>query len=88
MLSFAKQETFGYSTVEAMALGNVVIVPNKLSYCETVPSKFRYDTLEQAADLMKKAMEGKLVPDYPNLDVWTESILNMVKAMKSRGWYV
>lgn len=42
MVSFADQETFGYATLEAMALDNYVIVPDKLSYKETVPEQFRY----------------------------------------------
>lgn len=42
MISFADQETFGFATLEAMALDNYVIVPDKLSYKETVPEFYRY----------------------------------------------
>ena len=42
MVSFELQETFGYSTVEAMALQCCVIVPDRLSYVETVPPQHRY----------------------------------------------
>ena len=46
MLSFADQETFGFSTVEAMALNNYVAVPDKLSYKETVPDEYRYSCVD------------------------------------------
>lgn len=88
MLSFADQETFGYSTMEAMALGNVVIVPNKLSYVETVPAEFRYDTLEEARILLNKAVKGQLKPHYPEIGKWTMAIDNMYTEIKKEGWNV
>ncbi len=41
----SEQETFGIGVVEAMACGCIPIVPNKLSFVETVPDKWRYDPL-------------------------------------------
>jgi len=44
LLSPAKQETFGYCPIEAMACGTIPIVPNKLSYVEYIPKQYRYDS--------------------------------------------
>lgn len=88
MLSFADQETFGYSTLEAMALGNVVIVPNKLSYRETVPEEFRYNTLAEAEKLFLAALAGELKPNYPGIYKWSNAITNMYKEMVREGWNV
>lgn len=88
MLSFAEQETFGYSTLEAMALGNVVIVPDRLSYVETVPEQFRYSTMEEATRLFELALSGELKPDYPYLTQWEKSAYNMIMQMKAGGYNV
>lgn len=88
MLSFADQETFGYSTLEAMALGNIVIVPNKLSYVETVPQAYRYDTLEEARELFNKADAGLLKADYPHLAQWEYAVPNMLELMKDLGYNI
>ena len=45
-ISFALQETFGYAMLEAMAMGCHPVVPNKLSYRDTVPEKYRYEVGE------------------------------------------
>ena len=88
MLSFADQETFGYSTLEAMASGNVVIVPNKLSYMETVPKEYRYNNLTEAKELFIKAINGELRPNYPDIYKWEKAFKNMHSYMKKRGWNV
>ena len=85
MVSFADQETFGYSTVEAMALGNYVIVPNKLSYRETVPNGFRYkpNKDKEVEELLKQFMASEELPNYENcLDKWSESIPKMIKVLR------
>jgi glycosyltransferase involved in cell wall biosynthesis len=95
MISFAEQETFGYSTVEAMALGNFVIVPDALSYRETVPEDFRYSTEKEIPDMLDKFMSMNEVAVYPELDKWAQSIetmisvmnLHMCEAMKKRKDY-
>lgn len=83
MVSFADQETFGYSTVECMALGNIVVVPNKLSYTETVPDQYRYSTKKEAFDMVYNAFINYKEPIYYNLDKWSLSIKNMIKEMFS-----
>lgn len=82
MISFAEQETFGYSTVEAMALGNYVIVPDALSYRETVPKSFRYSNEKEIPALLEKLMGYSAPAFYPELDKWALSIKNMIVIMK------
>ena len=81
MVSYAEQETFGYSTVEAMALGNFVIVPNQLSYRETVPSDYRYNNEKSISDMLEKFMSMNEIPVYPELDKWATSIERIIRVM-------
>lgn len=82
MVSFADQETFGYSTLESMALDNVVVVPNKLSYVETVPDMFRYDTKEESFNMVLNALSDYTKPNYHGAyDKWAYSIHTMLKIM-------
>lgn len=82
MISYADQETFGFSTVEAMALGNYVIVPNRLSYRETVPEEYRYDNDKKVSEMLEDFMQRTELPEYPELDQWTQSISKMILVMK------
>lgn len=81
MVSFADQETFGYSTLESMALDNVVVVPNGLSYVETVPEEFRYATKEQCFNMVLGALTDYTKPVYKDIDKWQKSIYYMIKEM-------
>ena len=81
MISFADQETFGYSTLESMALNNIVIVPNKLSYVETVPDEYRYNTKEEAFKMVLDALLNYKETSY-DLSKWEQSVFNMIKEMK------
>lgn len=82
MLSFAEQETFGYSTLESMALDNIVIVPNKLSYVETVPDLYRYDSLDDAFNMLVRSLSHYETPQYSCCyNKWKDSINNMLKAL-------
>lgn len=80
MVSFADQETFGYSTVESAALDNIVVVPNKLSYVETIPTQYRYNNVDEAFKMVKNALQNYEIPSY-NLTKWKYSIDNMLKEM-------
>jgi glycosyltransferase involved in cell wall biosynthesis len=82
MISFADQETFGYSTVEAMALGNFVIVPDGLSYRETVPKQYRYLNERDIPDMLEALMADLAIACYPELDKWSVSIKKMVDIMQ------
>ena len=89
MVSFALQETFGYSTVEAMALQCCVIVPDRLSYVETVPPQHRYQNtagydaqeVNSAFKLIKHFEENHVreYNYYPYLHKWTMSVYNMLE---------
>lgn len=83
MVSFAEQETFGYSTLEAMALGNFVIVPDSLSYREIVPSNYRYTKENQISDMLEKYMNGPefSYATYPKLSHWEDSINRMIRVI-------
>jgi len=81
MISFAQQETFGYSTVEAMALGNYVIVPNKLSYRETVPEEFRYKSEKEIEKMLEDFMSKDTTPEYPELEKWESSVAKMLRVI-------
>lgn len=81
MISYAEQETFGYSTVEAMALGNYVIVPNALSYRETVPDEFRYSKEKQIELMIEDFMSREELPQYPDLIKWEGSIDRMIRVI-------
>jgi len=81
MISFADQETFGYSTVESMALGNYVIVPNRLSYRETVPIDYRYSKDKDIDSLLESFMENPNIPQYPELLKWESSIDKMLRVI-------
>lgn len=84
MVSFADQETFGFSTVEALALGCVVYAPDDLSYVETVPvgQRYRRDApriVEMLADRISRGCDN---PFSGDLDKWSRSVERMVNVMK------
>lgn len=80
MVSFADQETFGYSTLESMALDNIVVVPDKLSYVETVPDDSRYNSLDEAFEKVYKGLTEYKKPDY-DVSKWTSAIGNMIACL-------
>jgi alpha-1,2-mannosyltransferase len=55
-LHTASEEHFGVSIVEAMASGCVTVVHDSGGAKEFVPSQFRYNTVEEAAELIEKAV--------------------------------
>lgn len=81
MVSFAEQETFGYSTLESMALDNIVVVPNRLSYVETVPRQYRYDTEDECFNMVLSALKCYNKPNYYGIDEWQYSICHMIEEM-------
>ena len=84
MISFADQETWGFSTLESMALGNYVIVPNGLSYRETVPdSEYRYHKDNEVATMLEDFMSREELPTYSNIDtIGTDAISKMIKVLR------
>jgi alpha-1,2-mannosyltransferase len=55
-LHTASDEHFGVSIVEAMASGCITIVHDSGGAKEFVPSQFRYNTLEKAAEIIERAI--------------------------------
>jgi len=55
----SRQETFGIGVVEGLTLNCVPIVPNKLSFKEIVPKKYRYNRETQIPYMIDKALESK-----------------------------
>jgi glycosyltransferase involved in cell wall biosynthesis len=59
----SSHETFGISTVEAIAAGCVPVVPNHSGHKETVPfPELRYDSISQARNIIQDALLEKF--DY------------------------
>lgn len=62
MLSTAKQETFGYGTVESMVLGVTPVCPDRLSYPDTLQrdQRFMYKILEEAVDKILNYLDNPI----------------------------
>lgn len=84
MISFAEQETFGFSTLEALALGCIVLAPDRLSYVETLPKKCRYDMCTSLDDLANNIIYS--IDHYlyapTDLEKWESSVDNMIGIMR------
>lgn len=77
-VSIADQETFGIAMLEALNLGCIPVAPNRLSYQETLKEYPLYDSMEEAVDLIYKAITGYEFPKvrryFPNVDKIVEAI--------------
>lgn len=58
VVSTADHEFFGIAIAEAMHAGAIPIVPDRLSYQELVPDACRYKSLDQAAEMLCRELEG------------------------------
>ena len=56
--SSAKQETFGIAMLEAVAMGCWPVAPDRLSYRETLREWNRYETVDDAAELIAMALRN------------------------------
>lgn len=61
LLITTKEETFGYSAMEAIMNGTIVIAPNDFSYPELLPQEFLYDNYDDLRDTIEKALSGELM---------------------------
>lgn len=60
-VSFALQETFGYSMLESLANGCIPVVPNRLSYSTMdIYNGCRYGDYTSAVEMVRKAMDGSM----------------------------
>ena len=61
VVSFALQENFGYSIAEAVYLGCIPILPNRLVYPEFYSKEYLYNTFEEACGKVEMVIEDYLV---------------------------
>lgn len=81
IVSFALQENFGYGVQEAVALGCVPALPDRLAYREQFAPEYRYSCFDDCVRLVGDIMEGKLpcpdpvVKDNDRIfDTWFEGL--------------
>jgi hypothetical protein len=67
VVSFALQENFGYGIAEAVSLGCIPIVPNKLVYPEMYSKEYLYNSFEDCEYILNDAMSGRL--NVPQLNI-------------------
>ena len=77
IVSFALQENFGYGVQEAVALGCVPALPNRLAYVEQFDKKYLYNNFDECVELVRRIMESEVEPTTPIVtdndaifDVW------------------
>ena len=58
VVSFALQENFGFSVAEAVYLGCVPVLPNRLVYPEFYPKKYLYNTFDEACKMVNDNIYG------------------------------
>lgn len=89
-VSTARQETFGYSMLEATAAGCIPFVPDNLSYKEMYFDIFRYKNLLELKETLKIVLSSDLVVGLrdkvkeqaeDHKMKYSQSINNMVKIM-------
>ena len=68
VVSFALQENFGFSIAEAVYLGCVPVVPNRLVYPEFYSEQYLYDTFDTACDKVNMALKGNLLAPLHSRD--------------------
>lgn len=68
VVSFALQENFGFSIAEAVYLGCVPVVPNRLVYPEFYSEQYLYDTFDTACNKVNMALKGNLLAPLHSRD--------------------
>jgi glycosyltransferase involved in cell wall biosynthesis len=67
-LSTAWQETWGIAQLEAWYLGATPVVPDRLAYAELYPSSARYNTVDEAVQLVHDGLHAPPLPFAPARD--------------------
>lgn len=62
VVSFALQENFGYGIQEAVYLGCIPIVPDRLVYKEQFDKKYRYSSYEECKEMINNVFNNNLKP--------------------------
>ena len=60
LLITTKEETFGYSSLEAIMNGTIVLAPNKFSYPELLPREFLYNNYDELSLKIWSSLNGDL----------------------------
>ena len=83
MLLTTKEETYGYSIIDAVLNNCVPIAPNKFSYRDILPREYLYNSEEELYNRISMALAGKLsVPQLLNqsfIDVFWDRIVKYMK---------
>lgn len=88
LLITSKEETFGYSCMEAIMNNTAVFAPNRFSYPELLPKIFLYDNIEDLKNKISLVLIGYLKPPQRLLcqDICEKFCNNIIYQMK--GWLV
>lgn len=82
VISTADQENFGMSVIEAMIMGCIPLLPNRLSYPEILPEKFHTQFLyKNKYDLLEKL--GQIISD---VKAYEDIQKQLAREMKSFLW--
>jgi len=60
VVSYALQENFGYGVAEAVELGCIPVLPNRLVYPELYDNRYLFDSFEESVLLVERALNNKL----------------------------
>ncbi len=88
VVSFADQENFGFSTLEAATLGCALVLPNKVVYPEFYPKECLYNNTHECEKLVSDIMETQFYPPSINKTMvipykFEKSIKKMCEVIKS-----
>jgi hypothetical protein len=76
VISYALQENFGFGVNEAVSLGCIPVLPNRLVYKEIYPKQYLYDSFEDSVKLTLDAITGSLnrieIDFNNNIETWFE----------------
>ena len=86
LLSTAREETFGYSVLEATLNNCIPICPSKLSFPELLPREYLYDDAAELIDRIQCCLDGKYeVPKLLNTDLIENFYDNLSGKMKENS---
>ncbi len=81
IVSFALQKNFGYGVQEAVYLGCVPALPDRLAYVEQFSKEYRYSCFDECVELVGRIMTDEVKPASPVVtdndkvfDVWFEGL--------------
>lgn len=76
VVSFALQENFGIGINEAVELGCIPVLPNRLVYPEFYSKEYLYNNLDECVDIVCNTLDNKLKQTKPNylfdIEKWFE----------------